>query len=83
MKNIIAIATNWKIFVPVLGVALIIGAVIYNSNTASDLNTTPEGETTAAEAQDENVEVEVEAATLDNITETQETDNTSSDNTEK
>lgn len=65
---------NWKVFVPVLGGALIVGAVIYNANNESSQNTTPAGETTA-EAQTEKIEVQIEAATLDENTEVPTSDN--------
>tara|TARA_B100000287_G_scaffold156431_1_gene147566 strand:+ start:229 stop:462 length:234 start_codon:yes stop_codon:yes gene_type:complete len=75
MSNFKTYLTNWKIFTPVLGGALIIGAVIYNANTESSQNTTPAGETTA-NVQAESVEVEVEAATLEGGTEVPASDNT-------
>ena len=75
MSNFKTYLTNWKILVPVLGGALIIGAVIYNADTESSQNTTPAGETTA-EAQKENVEAEVEAATLEENTTVPAGDNT-------
>jgi len=74
MNNFKTYLTNWKVLVPVLGGALIIGAVIYNANTESSQNTTPAGETTA-EAQSENVEAEVKAATLEENTTVPASDN--------
>ena len=77
MSNLKTYLTNWKVLAPVLGGALIIGAVIYNADTdaESSQNTTPAGETTA-EAQNENVEAEVEAATLEENTTVPASDNT-------
>jgi len=74
MNSFITNIKNWKVFVPVLGAALIVGAVIYNANNESNQNTTPAGETTA-EAQTENIEVQIDAATLEENTKTPTDDN--------
>ena len=74
MNSFMTNIKNWKVFVPVLGGALIVGAVIYNANSESSQNTTPAGETTA-EAQTENIEVQIDAATLEENTKTPTDDN--------
>lgn len=88
MSNIKQYVTNWKFFVPVLVAALVVGVTVYNSDntentTASNQEITPAGEADVVK-QEDNVEVEVEAAVHDETTETksESANTTSEDNAE-
>ena len=81
MSNFKSYLTNWKVVVPVLCGAIIVGTVVYNTDSEESNQTTPAGETAAV--QTENVEVEIEAATLEGSTETEATTSDNNENTEK
>jgi len=75
MSNFKSYLTNWKIVVPVLCGALIVGAFAWNGNTEDDQTNTPADQTTAQTQAEESVNVEVEAATLEENTNSQAADN--------
>tara|TARA_B000000557_G_C20786195_1_gene448790 strand:- start:667 stop:897 length:231 start_codon:yes stop_codon:yes gene_type:complete len=64
MSNFKTYLTNWKIVVPVLCGALIVGVFAFNGDAESDQTNTPAEETTA-QTQVENVNVEAKTVTLE------------------